>query len=61
MAQVCDICGKRPGTGHNVPFSMKKTKRRWMPNLHSTRLPDAGGRQRRVKVCTRCLRTLEKA
>ncbi|HET9779825.1 MAG TPA: 50S ribosomal protein L28, partial [Propionibacteriaceae bacterium] len=21
MAAVCDICGKRPGFGHNVPWS----------------------------------------
>ncbi|MBC3640918.1 50S ribosomal protein L28, partial [Klebsiella sp. Kps] len=25
MAAVCDICAKRPGFGHNVPWSKKKT------------------------------------
>ncbi|MDN6812192.1 MAG: 50S ribosomal protein L28, partial [Acidipropionibacterium jensenii] len=23
MAAVCDICAKRPGFGHNVPWSKK--------------------------------------
>lgn len=59
MARVCDICGKRPGTGYNVPFSVKRTKRRWIPNLHTTRITD-NGRTIKARVCTRCRRTLEK-
>ncbi|HMR23352.1 MAG TPA: 50S ribosomal protein L28, partial [Micropruina sp.] len=33
MAAVCDICAKGPGFGHNVPWSKKKTNRRWNPNI----------------------------
>ena len=33
VAAVCDVCGKRPGFGHNVPWSKKKTNRRWNPNI----------------------------
>ncbi|MDA2918560.1 50S ribosomal protein L28, partial [Desulfobacterota bacterium AH_259_B03_O07] len=29
MAQVCDICGKKPLYGHNVSHANNKTKRRW--------------------------------
>jgi len=37
MAAVCDICGKRPGFGNNVPWSKKKTLRRWNPNIQKVR------------------------
>ncbi|HEV7711116.1 MAG TPA: L28 family ribosomal protein, partial [Asanoa sp.] len=29
MASVCDVCGKRPGFGHNVSHSHRRTNRRW--------------------------------
>ncbi|HEY0239056.1 MAG TPA: bL28 family ribosomal protein, partial [Friedmanniella sp.] len=35
MAAVCDVCGKRPGFGHNKPWSKKKTNRRWDPNIQT--------------------------
>ena len=38
MAAVCDVCGKRPGFGHNVPWSKKKTNRRWNPNIQRVRV-----------------------
>ena len=38
MAAVCDVCGKRPGFGHNVPWSKKKTNRRWNPNIQRIRV-----------------------
>lgn len=34
MAQVCEVTGKRPQVGNNVAHSNRKTKRRFMPNLH---------------------------
>ena len=37
MAAVCDICAKGPGFGHNVPWSKKRTKRRWNPNIQRVR------------------------
>lgn len=56
MASVCDVCGKRPGFGHNVPWSKKKTKRRWDPNIQTVRTPAGGGNTRKVQVCTSCLK-----
>gem|GEM_PF-2500816 len=41
MAAVCDICAKRPGFGHNVPWSKKKTNRRWSPNIQRVRVVEA--------------------
>lgn len=55
MASICDVCGKKPGFGHNVPWSKKKTKRRWNPNIQTVRTA-VGGNRRRVQVCTSCLK-----
>jgi large subunit ribosomal protein L28 len=45
--------------GHNVSFSARATNRRWAPNIQSAQL-NINGVNKRVKVCTRCLRTLSK-
>ncbi|MGH7644625.1 MAG: 50S ribosomal protein L28 [Gemmatimonadales bacterium] len=55
MARVCEICGKRPMTGHNVSHANNKTNRRWYPNLQSVRVL-ADGSPRRLRVCTRCIK-----
>ena len=56
MAQRCDICGKGPGAGNRVSHAHNVTHRRFNPNLQRVRAITAGV-QRRVKVCTRCLRS----
>ncbi|HIV58633.1 MAG TPA: 50S ribosomal protein L28 [Candidatus Stackebrandtia faecavium] len=57
MSRKCDVCGKGPGFGHNVPWSKKKTNRRWNPNLQSVRTSSGSGDNvKRVKACTSCLR-----
>ena len=37
MARRCDITGKGPLTGNNVSHANNKTKRRFLPNLHTHR------------------------
>ncbi|MBI2887891.1 MAG: 50S ribosomal protein L28 [Chloroflexi bacterium] len=59
MAGKCDVCGKGPQFGHNVSHSKRRTNRSWQPNTHKKALL-LNGVQRRVSVCTRCLRTLAK-
>ncbi len=56
MARVCAICGKRPSAGHNVSHSNRKTSRVWIPNLQRTRAV-VNGVVRRIRVCTRCIRS----
>jgi large subunit ribosomal protein L28 len=56
MAAQCDICGKGPATGNNVSHANNKTRRRFLPNLQRVRAR-VGGTVRRVRVCTRCLRS----
>lgn len=55
----CDVCGKKPMSGHNVSFSEKKTKRQFKPNIQK-RLVFENGRMTRKHICTRCLRTAVK-
>ena len=56
MAQVCELCGKRPAVGNNVSHAHNKTKRRFKPNLQRVRA-DVQGTTRRIRVCTRCIRS----
>ena len=56
MAQVCELCGKRPVVGNNVSHAHNKTKRRFKPNLQRVRA-DVQGTTRRIRVCTRCIRS----
>lgn len=37
MSRVCQVTGKRPMAGNNVSHANNKTKRRFLPNLHSHR------------------------
>jgi len=56
MANVCETCGKGHLTGNKVSHSNIKTKRIQRPNLQRVRaLVD--GAPRRIRVCTRCLRS----
>jgi len=56
MAQVCQLCGKRPVTGNNVSHAHNKTKRRFKPNLQRVRAV-VEGTTKRLRVCTRCIRS----
>ena len=37
MARVCQVTGKKPIVGNNVSHAHNKTKRRFLPNLHTHR------------------------
>ncbi|HEY2943314.1 MAG TPA: 50S ribosomal protein L28 [Vicinamibacteria bacterium] len=56
MAQRCDICGKGPQSGHRISHAHNVTHRRFHPNLRRVRAVQ-NGVQRRLRVCTRCLRS----
>jgi len=55
----CEMCGKSPMFGNNVPHSLHKTKRRWRPNVQKITVVE-DGRPRKKYVCTKCLRTMTK-
>jgi large subunit ribosomal protein L28 len=56
MAKRCDVCGKGPASGNNVSHSMRKTRRRWLPNLQSVRIRERGT-VKTARVCTVCLKS----
>lgn len=61
MARVCQVTGKRPMSGHNVSHANNKTKRRFLPNLHTHRFwVEAEERFVTLRVTTKGLRTIDK-
>lgn len=61
MGKVCAITGKKRIFGNNRPFSEKKTRRSWKPNVQKRKMfvPEIG-RTVTVKMSARALRTVEK-
>jgi len=57
MAQLCDICGRGPRFGRRISHAHNVTSRRFRVNLQRVRAVLANGTHRRVRVCTRCLRS----
>jgi len=55
----CDLCGKLPQFGCNVPKSQHRTKRQWKPNIQRVTIM-VEGRPKRMSLCAKCLRTLHK-
>lgn len=57
MSRTCTKCNKGPMSGHNVSHSLRRTKRRFLPNLQLFR--EAPGKKR-IKICGNCLKTINK-
>ena len=59
MARVCQITGKRPRVGNNVPDANNKTKRRFYPNLQTKRffMPEEN-KWITLKLSTKALKTI---
>ncbi|MBI5747291.1 MAG: 50S ribosomal protein L28 [Nitrospirae bacterium] len=56
MARVCEVCGKGHQVGNNVSHANNRTKRLFYPNLQPISVSENGS-LRRMRVCTRCIRT----
>ena len=57
--QKCDITGKGKQFGHNVSFSLRRTKKTWKPNLQ-TKTVIVDGKKVKLKVSAAGIRTLKK-
>ncbi len=55
MARICEICKKGPVSGHQISHSHRKTKRKWLPNLHTVKVK-RDKRVVKIKICTKCLK-----
>ncbi len=61
MSKVCQVTGKRPVSGNNVSHAHNKTKRRFLPNLHSHRFwVESENRWVRLRITANGMRTIDK-
>ena len=61
MARRCALTGKGVQTGNNVSHANNRTRRRYLPNLHSQSFfSEALNETVRLRVSTQALRTVEK-
>jgi large subunit ribosomal protein L28 len=61
MSRICELTGKRPISGNKVSHSNRRTKRRFLPNLHTKRLfiPETN-EWVTLKISTTALKTINK-
>ena len=70
MARVCEICGKQAQIGTSVETRGKAkylggvgtkitgiTRRKFKPNLQRIRVVQPDGTNKRMRVCTQCIRS----
>ncbi|MFN2446563.1 MAG: 50S ribosomal protein L28 [Vicinamibacterales bacterium] len=57
MAKRCEICNKGPVVGRRVSHAHNVRPRRFEPNLQTVRAVLDGGGTKRLRVCTRCIRS----
>ncbi|MCB1994836.1 MAG: 50S ribosomal protein L28 [Ectothiorhodospiraceae bacterium] len=61
MSMVCQVTGKRPMSGNNVSHANNKTRRRFLPNLHTHRFwVPSENRFVKLRVSTKGLRLIDK-
>ncbi|MBN1588755.1 MAG: 50S ribosomal protein L28 [Pirellulales bacterium] len=70
MAQVCEVCGKKPIMGNSVSHRGKAkylggvgtkvtgiSRRKFRPNLQRVRVTTANGAHKTMRVCAQCIRS----
>ena len=61
MSKVCQVTGKRPMSGNNVSHANNKTRRRFLPNLHTQRFWLEGEKRFiKLRVSRKGLRIIDK-
>ncbi len=61
MSKVCQVTGKRPVSGNNVSHAHNKTRRRFLPNLHSHRFwVENENRWVKLRVSSKGMRIIDK-
>ena len=61
MSRVCQVTGKGPMSGNNVSHAHNKTRRRFLPNLHTQRFwMESEQRFIKLKVSRQGLRIIDK-
>lgn len=61
MSRVCQITGKGPMSGNNVSHAKNRTRRRFLPNLHTHRLwVESEKRFVKLRITSAGLRNIDK-
>ena len=61
MARVCQVTGKRPMAGNNVSHANNKTRRRFLPNIHTHRFwVPSENRWVKLRVSSHGMRIIDK-
>lgn len=60
MSRRCELSGVGVQSGNNVSHSQRKTRRKFLPNLHSMKLTSESlGVSKKFRVVARMIKTLE--
>ncbi len=61
MSKVCIVTGKRPVAGNNVSHAKNRTRRRFMPNLHTHRFwVESEKRFVKLRLSSKGMRVIDK-
>ncbi|MEM7207819.1 MAG: 50S ribosomal protein L28 [Pseudomonadota bacterium] len=61
MSRICQVTGKKPMTGNNVSHAHNKTRRRFLPNLHTHRFwVESENRFVRLRLSSKGMRIIDK-
>lgn len=61
MSRICQLTGKRTSVGNNVSHSVRRTKRKFYPNLFWRNIKDPiSGLSVRLRLSAKAIKTLKK-
>ena len=61
MARICQVSGKKTRSGNNVSHANNKTRRKFLPNLHTHRIwVESQNRYVKLRLSIKGLRTIDK-
>jgi large subunit ribosomal protein L28 len=61
MSRVCQVTGKKPVAGNNVSHANNRTRRRFLPNLHTHKFwVESESRWVKLRISTKGMRIIDK-
>ena len=61
MSRVCQVTGKKPVSGNNVSHANNRTRRRFLPNLHTHKFwVESEKRWVKIRLSTNGMRIIDK-
>jgi large subunit ribosomal protein L28 len=61
MSRVCQVTGKKPVSGNNVSHANNRTRRRFLPNLHTHKFwVESENRWLKLRLSTKGMRIIDK-